>query len=125
MDTIGLEENELTGELDMGFADRFRKARLEAGLSQVEIAEKLGVTRQAVNHLETGRSKSVSMEHLFMLAGILQVNPEWLATGKGGPRSGFMSFPASDEAQAIALAADRLDKDSLSALRDLIKNWRK
>lgn len=37
--------------------ERIRNLRIQKGLTQVELAEKLGVSRQAVNNYETGDAK--------------------------------------------------------------------
>jgi transcriptional regulator with XRE-family HTH domain len=46
----GLEE-------EFAFLDVFLKARSSAGLSQAEVAEKMGTTQSAVARLESGRGK--------------------------------------------------------------------
>jgi len=48
-----------------------RRARLAAGLGQREIASALGVTRAAVSHWESGRSKP-SAEHALAYGRLLQ-----------------------------------------------------
>jgi len=124
--TITAGEHDFIGELSVDFKQRLRKARLEAGLTQEEISEALGITRQAVNHLESGHSKNVgSTEAFFTLARVLQVNPEWLATGHGDQHGEFYSFPASDEAKALALQFDRLSKEEMAVVKGMIKSLRK
>jgi len=46
----GLEE-------EFAFLDEFLKARSSAGMSQAEVAEKMGTTQSAVARLESGRGK--------------------------------------------------------------------
>ena len=41
------------------------------------------MTSAAVSRWEKGQVKNLRMEHLFTIARILDINPEWLATGRG------------------------------------------
>ena len=43
---------------DMTLADKLKEARKNAGLTQIELAEKLCVSRQAITKWETGVSQS-------------------------------------------------------------------
>ena len=52
--------------------ERIRAARQAAGLSQEKLAERLGLTRQAVTKWETGQS-APSTENLLRLAEVLGV----------------------------------------------------
>ena len=44
--------------VDMTFAENLKMLRKQAGMSQEQLAEKLGVSRQAVTKWETGVSRS-------------------------------------------------------------------
>ena len=44
-------------EEEFAFLDEFLKARAAAGMSQAEIAERMGTTQSAVARLESGRGK--------------------------------------------------------------------
>ncbi len=60
--------------------DRIREARKKVGLSQVDLAKRVGVTQPAVANWESG----VHDPRRLMLAKIgeaLQVAPDWLASG--------------------------------------------
>ena len=52
-----------------------RAARVNAGLSQDEMAAKLGVTREAVASWETGRVK-VKDIHLYAICHVTGFNPD-------------------------------------------------
>ena len=39
----------------MSFSDRLREARKRSGLTQMQIAEKLGITAQSYSQYETGK----------------------------------------------------------------------
>lgn len=64
-------------------AQRIRLARRQAGLSQAQLAQKVGVRRSAVSHWESVEGKNPSVNHLRAIATVTQVQFEWLATGRG------------------------------------------
>ena len=63
------------------FALRLKEMREQAGLTQEQLAEKIGVTRQAVSRWEQGITQP-DMEMLVTLSDALQVDAETLAFGK-------------------------------------------
>jgi len=57
-----LERNDVRAEYDkldeeFSFLDEFLKARADEGLSQAEVAERMGTTQSAVARMESGRGK--------------------------------------------------------------------
>ena len=62
----------------MTTGDRIRKARLAAGLTQKELAEKIGVKFSAIHKYETGMIKNLKRETIAALAEALDVKPSWL-----------------------------------------------
>lgn len=59
-------------------AERIRTKRLELGLSQAELAEKVGYTsRASINKIEKGLV-DVPRSKLFAIAKALHVSPAWL-----------------------------------------------
>lgn len=65
----------------MNFSDRLFRLRRERGISQEELAEVVGVTRQAVQKWESGASRP-DMDNLTALARYFQVTLDWLITGE-------------------------------------------
>ena len=65
----------------MGFQERLFELRRQAGLSQEELANLLGVTRQAVQKWEAGTSRP-DMDNLVSLAEYFKVSLDYLVTGK-------------------------------------------
>ena len=64
------------------FGDRLRKARREAGLSQLQIAERLGTTDKSVANWESGASSPRDIiETARMVEKITGVSAEWLVFG--------------------------------------------
>jgi len=62
----------------MTTGDRIRQARIQAGMTQKELAEKIGVKFSAISKYETGRVKNLKREDIDTLARALNVRPSWL-----------------------------------------------
>ena len=67
----------------MALAARIRRARRIAGFSQQALADALGVTRSAVSNWESNSGASPATDRLVVLARVLHVGFEWIATGRG------------------------------------------
>jgi transcriptional regulator with XRE-family HTH domain len=52
-----------------------------AGLSQIELARKAGISQSSVHDIEYGKTKSLRSTTLFRMAKALGQTPEWLAGG--------------------------------------------
>ena len=65
----------------MEFRERLFDLRRQAGLSQEELANLLGVTRQAVQKWEAGTSRP-DMDNLVSLADYFKVSLDYLVTGR-------------------------------------------
>lgn len=64
-------------------ANRIRRARALARVSQSQLAAQVGVTRSAVAQWESKANVRPSMDHLSRIAIVTEVQFEWLATGRG------------------------------------------
>ena len=69
----------------MDFSARVRALRESAGLTQAQLADKVGLTNRAVGAWETGRSKP-RLDKLSQLAEILGTTPYYLMNGDGPER---------------------------------------
>ena len=67
-----------------------------AGIKQVHLASKLGVTAQAINHL--CKSDTKFSKHTKEIAKILKANEGWLASGIGPP---FLETPDTEKTIAL------------------------
>ncbi|MGI6028668.1 MAG: helix-turn-helix domain-containing protein [Candidatus Heteroscillospira sp.] len=65
----------------MKFCEKLLKARREAGLSQEELAARLGVSRQAVSKWETGEARP-DVDKLAALCRELGLSMDWLCLDK-------------------------------------------
>lgn len=63
------------------FSKRLKQLREQSGFTQEQLAEKIGVTRQAVSRWEQGITQP-DMEMLVTLSGVLQADAEALVFGK-------------------------------------------
>ncbi|MBN1240300.1 MAG: helix-turn-helix transcriptional regulator [Gammaproteobacteria bacterium] len=60
---------------------RIRTLRRAKGFSQQELANRLGVTKAAVMHWETGRTKNIRNRTMLELVRILETDQEFLLYG--------------------------------------------
>lgn len=68
----------------MKLSVRIRTARLRAGMTQSDLAQRLGVSRTAVVNWESGTNRArPSSERLEEICRLTEVAWEWLATGRG------------------------------------------
>lgn len=59
----------------MTFADKLKQARKKSGLSQAELARKIGVSRAAVSRYESGERKEVAAPIVIAICDVLGVPP--------------------------------------------------
>lgn len=62
----------------MTTSERIKQARKAAGLTQAELAEKLGVQHSVISKYERGRVINLKREKIAELASVLNVKPSWL-----------------------------------------------
>lgn len=65
-------------------AERTKKARKEAGLSQAELAKAIGTGQSTIASIENGRNQGSGF--LVDIARVLGVRPDWLASGRAPMR---------------------------------------
>lgn len=62
---------------------RIKHAREKAGLTMVQLAKCVGVSKQAVWGWEVGVTKGPKPEHLLAIRDVLNVSLDWLILGTG------------------------------------------
>lgn len=67
----------------MELKDRLKQARKNAGLTQVELADRAGIKQASISEIERGLTRTSG--HLIKLARICGVDPVWLSEGVGLP----------------------------------------
>jgi len=65
-----------------GLNVRVRRMMQATGITQVDLAERAGMTQGGIGHIVTGRTKMVGAEVIFKLADALECDAKWLATGE-------------------------------------------
>ncbi len=87
-------ENRRTSEADRAIGARVRTYRLTAGLSQTDLANRLGVTFQQVQKYENGKNR-ISAGKVCAIAEALKVRPDQILGTKGGNHRGTGIDPLS------------------------------
>ena len=107
----------------MSRKDRFKAARKALGLTQVEFAEKLGMTQAGISAIESGRVKT-SDRMIQILSNTFSISAEWLRTGEGE----MLVEPSEDEqlaqfvGEVLAGRPDDLRRAFLVAMAQLDEN---
>lgn len=81
--------------------ERVQLLRSSRGWSQATLAEKAGLSQATVANFERGRTTGGLAVTVAKLARTLNVNPEWLRTGKGDPSR--LADSAADEQAVLTL----------------------
>jgi len=98
---------------------KLRDARLQLGLSQADIGDRLGVTGAAIGHYETGLSKP-SPDRAAKLAKLLGLKPHEVNASERGSAKKSTDRPRSGAAKQRVSDAKALSQDEgavLDALR--------
>lgn len=85
----------------MSIGARIRAARTAKGLTQQRLAQLVGVRQTSISDLERGESKSPAASTLVALSRVLDVNHEWLVTGRGTMAAAVA--PTIEEAELLAI----------------------
>ena len=107
----------------MSRKERFKAARKALGLTQVEFAEKLGMTQAGISAIESGRVKT-SDRMIQILSNTFSISAEWLRTGEGE----MLVEPSEDEqlaqfvGEVLAGRPDDLRRAFLVAIAQLDEN---
>ena len=59
------------------FAERLRELRQQTGLSQTELADKIGISRGAISYYEQA-ARTPDIETLYIVASYFEVSVEWM-----------------------------------------------
>lgn len=62
----------------MGMGEKIRERRIALGMTQEELAQKLGVQKSAVAKYENGRVQNIKRAMIAKMANILECSPVWL-----------------------------------------------
>jgi len=93
-------------------ATRIRDARVMAGLSQAQAAEKLNLQRPTISEIESGKRK-VSAEEIIQMADLYRVDTSWLLSQND------VDMP--DHVKIAARELNKLKPDDMNKVIDIIK----
>lgn len=84
---------------------RIRDARKALGMTQAELAEKIGVKYSAIHKYETGLVVNLKRETISALANALDVSPAWLMCMDDTEKVAIQenNFLSSDEQKLISI----------------------
>lgn len=102
-----------------GMGGRIRASRQTAGMTQVELAQAVGVSRSAIAQWETDRSGQVGV-NLARLAEVLSVSPTYLLNGTVGPEGGSAA-ESPQEMAILRLYRELAEEDRQVLLRLVIR----
>jgi len=91
----------------MNVGERVRQARKEKGMTQGELASKVGIRQPTLSELEKGDSNSTG--HIAKLAAALGVSALWLETGRGH--------------KSLGAPAANYDRDELANVALLVRQY--
>lgn len=88
--------------------ERLKKSRIERGLSQEELAEKVGAGQNQISRYETGKS-TPSVELLERIASVLNVSVDYLLGLVDVPNAEITEADLTDDERALVKAYRRGD----------------
>ncbi len=95
--------------------------RKELGLTQTELAEKIGISRSQVGNIEQG-SRNITDRIKKDLVTYLNVNPEWIETGMGEIiLNKYKGYDLTDKEKEFLDLLNQLDPDSQKLVIDTMK----
>ena len=92
----------------MTLREKLIVSRNKAGLSQMELAERLGVSRQAVSRWESGDT-TPTMDKLKSLARIYGVSLDWLCSDAADRELPEAAKPEADSTQIEDMEHEEID----------------
>ena len=69
--------------MDAKVIDRIKRARINAGLSQNDLAVACGTTNMSISRIERGVHTDMRASLLLAIADVTGTRLDWIATGKG------------------------------------------
>jgi transcriptional regulator with XRE-family HTH domain len=93
----------------VSLADRFKTARLQVGLTQVQLAEAVGATQSTISDLERGVTEVPGADLLVRAAQVLQADP------------GFLLFGTLEPAKRLTTSVVRLETEQLEEQEALLR----
>ena len=67
------------------FASKLKKARIDTGFTQTEVAKETGISQPIIAYLEAGK-REPSIENLGILIDFYNIDANWILSTKGGKK---------------------------------------
>ncbi len=104
----------------MKMGDRIKEKRMVAGLTQEELAERIGVQKSAIAKYESGRVENIKRSKIQLLADILGTTPAYLMGWEEEPDTS--STTITNEEKMLKLKKETTDaEDEVMALREELR----
>ena len=113
----------------MKFADKLIQSRIDAGLTQAELAKAISVSLRTITNYETGNRYPKKREVYGKLAQVLNVDVNYLlteneefiteATEKYGFRGTAQALEVLEQAKALFAGGDLSEDDQLAFLHEI------
>jgi transcriptional regulator with XRE-family HTH domain len=81
--------------------ERIRNERLRYGMSQVELARRIGISKTAMNQIESGDTEDPRVSRLRAIADILGVSMDYLAGRQGKDAPAAPAHPRRRTAASV------------------------
>jgi len=94
--------------VDFDFGTRLKELRLQAGMTQKQLAEQIGVTKSVVSFYEL-RERTPSPEILIKLASVFHVSSDYLLGIEKGKTLDISGLDPEDE-KAVRMVVQQLRK---------------
>ena len=101
------------------YSERLTSAMVNAGMKTAALSRALGLSYQGVKKVLDGKTRSFTASNNDVAAGLLGVNPSWLATGKGAMHDSVRPTPESISVSQYATGLSQTAVD-LARLFDLL-----
>lgn len=102
---------------------RIRQARKAAGLTQTQLADRIGVKYSAIHKYETGLIVNLKRETIAALAEALDVKPSWLMCMDDEPQQTDDLSQLSDDEQRLVLLYRRADEIDKGTIRNILSRY--
>jgi len=76
-------------------SEKVAAIRQALGITQQEFAEKLGMSQQAVSHMENGRNEEMSIVMFKRLVKVFQINPNYILSEKAEKEPIFLPLKST------------------------------
>ncbi len=110
----GVSEDKAPRDVPPTLGERVRWARSRLDLTQQKLASRAGVRQSTIGNIEAGTRQQPRELHL--IAAALNVNDEWLRSGKGPRERGTQGTPLSEDEADLVLAFRMLSEGQRAEL---------